>query len=391
MIVLAGKNNVAIAALNFLITELKINKNEISVVCNKTEDGCDGWQLSLRKRATELGILEITLEESEDLADFFISLEFDQIIRPERFKTDKLFNIHFSLLPKYKGMYTSIWPILNGDIESGTTLHLIDAGIDTGDIINQDSFNLTTSDSSKDLYLKLIDSSINLFKKNISDILNYSFTKKPQLYNKSSYFSKQSICFENITIDLNKTAWEIGRQIRAFSFREYQLPKIHGHSIVNFEILDTRSSKKSGGIICERDTSICISTIDYDMVLYFDKLDKIFFLLQNKNTINIEDLIKNIVNIDDRNRDSWTLLMVAAYNGNLELAKELILLGADVNSKNFKHTSVLMYAKDNALNSKNNELFKYLLEKKSDIEHRDLSGKSIREYVTNEQFNFLFK
>jgi methionyl-tRNA formyltransferase len=389
MIVLAGKNNVAVASLNYLINDLNVKQENIFVVCNKSENGRDGWQLSLRKRAKELGIVEITLEESENCADFFISLEFDQIIRPERFKTDKLFNIHFSLLPKYKGMYTSIWPILHGDIESGTTLHLIDAGIDTGDIVDQDTFVLTENDCSKDLYLKLIDSGIRIFKKNIRHILLGSYKKISQKFQYSSYFSKESICFSDIRIDLNKTAWEIGRQIRAFSFRDYQLPKVHGNIVVNFEILDSRSLIRSGEIIEERDASICISTADYDMVLYSDKLDKTFSLMKNEYGNNIENLIKNIINIDDRNKESWTLLMVAAYNGNLSLVEKLIDLNANINAENFKGTSVLMYAKDNALKSNNNELFKYLLEKKADLEHRDLLGKSIREYVTNEQYNFL--
>ena len=73
---------------------------------------------------------------------FFISLEFDKIINTSLFKTTNLFNIHFSLLPRYKGMYTSILPILNGDKISGVTLHKIDRGIDTGDIIDKCSFRL---------------------------------------------------------------------------------------------------------------------------------------------------------------------------------------------------------------------------------------------------------
>ena len=389
MIVLAGKNNVAVASLNYLINELNVKQENIAVVCNKSENGCDGWQLSLRKRAKELGIMEITLEESQNRADFFISLEFDQIIRPERFKTDKLFNIHFSLLPKYKGMYTSIWPILHGDNESGTTLHLIDAGIDTGDIIDQDAFVLTESDCSKDLYLKLIDSGIRLLQKNIKHILHGSYKKKSQRFRGSSYFSKASICFSDIRIDLNKTAWEIGRQIRAFSFRDYQLPTVHGKTVVNFEILDSRSLRRPGEIIEEHEESICISTVDYDMVLYADKIDSIFSLIGNEYGNNIGKLIKNIINIDDRNSKSWTLLMIAAYNGNLNLVKELVGLGANVNSENFKGTSVLMYAKDNVLKTNNNELFKFLLKMKADLGHKDFLGKSIREYVTNEQYNFL--
>lgn len=67
----------------------------------------------------------------------FISLEFDKIVNPDLFKDARLYNIHFSLLPSYKGMYTSAIPILNGEEMVGVTFHEIDKGIDTGNIIAQ--------------------------------------------------------------------------------------------------------------------------------------------------------------------------------------------------------------------------------------------------------------
>ena len=47
----------------------------------------------------------IELEDAYNIKDMiFLSLEFDQIIIPERFQTTELYNIHFSLLPKYRGV-----------------------------------------------------------------------------------------------------------------------------------------------------------------------------------------------------------------------------------------------------------------------------------------------
>lgn len=47
------------------------------------------------------------------------------------------FNIHGSLLPKYRGRTPHVWAIINGEKKTGITAHLIDAGCDTGDIIHQ--------------------------------------------------------------------------------------------------------------------------------------------------------------------------------------------------------------------------------------------------------------
>jgi methionyl-tRNA formyltransferase len=53
-------------------------------------------------------------------------------------------------------MYTSAWPILNGEDETGVTLHEIDEGIDTGNIIDQISFPITEDDTARDLYFKYL-------------------------------------------------------------------------------------------------------------------------------------------------------------------------------------------------------------------------------------------
>src|SRR5690606_13123102 len=87
----------------------------------------------------------------------FLSLEYDRIIRPEIFKSSKLYNLHFSLLPAYKGVFTSILPILNGERQTGVTLHKIDNGIDTGDIIFQKNIDITEDINSLQLYKRYSD------------------------------------------------------------------------------------------------------------------------------------------------------------------------------------------------------------------------------------------
>lgn len=58
----------------------------------------------------------ITLEQAYEIENLiFISCEFDQLIKPEKFNSPFLYNIHFSLLPAYKGMYTSALPLYNGE------------------------------------------------------------------------------------------------------------------------------------------------------------------------------------------------------------------------------------------------------------------------------------
>lgn len=46
-------------------------------------------------------------------------------------------NVHYSLLPKYRGFHSTVWAILNDEPELGLTVHLMDAFIDNGDILAQ--------------------------------------------------------------------------------------------------------------------------------------------------------------------------------------------------------------------------------------------------------------
>ncbi|MBP8604998.1 MAG: hypothetical protein KBI46_04035 [Phycisphaerae bacterium] len=199
---------------------------------------------------------------------YFFSLEYDKILNPALFRTGELFNIHFSKLPAYKGMYTSAWPILNGEDKTGVTLHKIDRGIDTGEIIDQIEFPIEFADTCRDLYFKYNRFGCELFKSNICNILSKQYTARPQSWYGSSYYSKASIDYGCIKIDLNKTAFEIHNQIRAFIFPEYQLPQIHGCSIIGSEILNKASTFKAGHLVEEKPEFMVIATIDYDLKLF---------------------------------------------------------------------------------------------------------------------------
>jgi methionyl-tRNA formyltransferase len=47
------------------------------------------------------------------------------------------YNVHFSLLPKYRGLAPVFWQIKNGDLNGGLTIHKMDTGFDTGPVVSQ--------------------------------------------------------------------------------------------------------------------------------------------------------------------------------------------------------------------------------------------------------------
>jgi len=265
-LVIAGKNNIAIESMRYV--KSFIPHEQLMAIPNDTDNGQNDFQMSYRKFCMENGIRIISIDDCYYIENLvFISLEFNKIINPFRFKTSQLFNIHFSKLPEYKGMYTSALPILHGRTESGVTLHLIDNGIDTGDIIDQIVFPIETEESCRDLYLKYIYNGMELFKRNILNLLDNRYIAIKQPISGSTYFSKKAIDYKNLRIDLNKTAFEIKNQIRAFTFEEYQLPELFGYKIEKAEILVTRSSQKPGRVLFENSSYIIVSTIDFDIKL----------------------------------------------------------------------------------------------------------------------------
>jgi methionyl-tRNA formyltransferase len=267
-ICIAGKNDIATECTDWLLTNRFVDKNELIVCINKTDKGIDTFQRSFRRYAEQNNLLEMNLEQLYNINDLiFFSLEFDRIIKPAKFLSTKLYNIHFSLLPKYKGMYTSAWPLLNGEKTSGVTLHVIDEGIDTGDIIEQQEFSIGDNDNCRDLYFKYTEHGIELFKNNYQTIVQNAYKTRKQSFRDSSYYSKSSIDYSSVSINLNKTAEETLNQIRAFTFKEYQLPIVHGYRISSAEILDSTTRSKPGTVLHDSDIYIDIAMVDYDLRL----------------------------------------------------------------------------------------------------------------------------
>jgi len=364
--------------------------SDIGVIGNSNDSGKDGWQRSFLKYAKNKNVKVLSLDDVYGVDNLiFISLEFDKIVNPENFKSSRLYNIHFSLLPKYKGMYTSVWPILNGDEFTGVTLHQIDRGIDTGDIIDQLTIKLSPSDRSFDCYTKYIEAAKDLLSKNFVDLINGELKSFPQPSFRSSYFSKGSIDFSKISIDFNKSAWEVQRQVYAFSFRPYQLVKFGGRIISDVVILDERSTSKPGSIIEEEKFYVKVSTIDYDVNLIFEGLEFFLNKIELSSIEEIKSCFLRAVGVNDKNNVGWSPIIVAAYYGRRDVVEWLLESGANINDRNYKGTTVLMYAKDYALKSKDSGFFQFVLSKGADIDALDYSGKSLFDYVSDADIELL--
>jgi len=85
--------------------------------------------------------------------DLFISMSFDQIFKCEIINMPplKTINCHAGKLPFYRGRNILNWALINDEKEFGITVHYVDEGIDTGNIILQRVFPITDNDDYKTL------------------------------------------------------------------------------------------------------------------------------------------------------------------------------------------------------------------------------------------------
>ena len=81
-------------------------------------------------------------------ADLFVSMSFDQIFKKQmiNFPKYKTINCHAGKLPFYRGRNILNWVLINDEKEFGITVHYMDEGIDTGDIIVQKTYPITDAD-----------------------------------------------------------------------------------------------------------------------------------------------------------------------------------------------------------------------------------------------------
>lgn len=113
--------------------------------------------------------------------DYFLVVSYGKII-PDNWlnSVKKALNIHFSLLPKYRGALCLQETLKNGDSETGVTLMEMSSKLDAGDLIFQQKINIDINDNILDLTNKLIPPAINLINSTLPLYINQKINPKPQ-------------------------------------------------------------------------------------------------------------------------------------------------------------------------------------------------------------------
>ena len=155
--------------------------------------------------------LEIFREHEADVA---VVVAYGRIL-PEGFLTafqNGAVNVHFSLLPKYRGAAPVNWAIANGETVSGVTTMKMDAGLDTGDILLQSESKIGNDETASELMerLSLIGADM------LSETLSRFKEIEPRKQNDADATLAPIMKREDGLIDWNLSAGEVSNRVRAF-------------------------------------------------------------------------------------------------------------------------------------------------------------------------------
>jgi len=157
--------------------------------------------------------------------DYIVVADFSFII-PEKLLEvfpNKFINIHFSLLPKYRGASPVQFAILNGDEMTGITYHLVVRKMDAGDIIHQIGYKMSHNETSGFLYDTLFQLAARELPETLTKYHSGEITLRSQEESEASYTlspTKNESTFiykEDAEIDWKADPKEIDQGIRAFN------------------------------------------------------------------------------------------------------------------------------------------------------------------------------
>lgn len=162
------------------------------------------------------------------------------------------FNLHASLLPRYRGAAPINWAIINGDTSTGVTTFFLRHEIDTGDIIAQERIDILPEDNVGIVHDKLMMLGAELTIKTVDDIIKGELNPIPQeqLLNGEEPTPAPKIFKEDCRIDWNKSAEAIHNLVRGLSPYPAAWTELQpqAHAPINWKILSTRINEKQSSL-----------------------------------------------------------------------------------------------------------------------------------------------
>ena len=181
------------------------------------------WFGSVAQLAQSRGIETLLSEDLNHLRErirvispeFMFSFYYRRMLPPDVLALARkgAFNMHGSLLPKYRGRAPVNWAILMGESETGATLHEMVAKPDAGRIVDQQRVPIGPDETAAEVFARVSEAAETVLKRSLPHLLAGTASLKKQDLSKGSYFGARRP--EDGRIDWSKSALEIHNLVRA--------------------------------------------------------------------------------------------------------------------------------------------------------------------------------
>ena len=166
-------------------------------------------------------------------------------------------NVHFSLLPKYRGAAPVNWAIANGETETGVTTMKMDAGLDTGPTLLQERTAIDVEENAIDLMSRLSVLGADLLSKTLVDIDRIGTQSQDNALATLAPIMKK----EDGVIDWQMSARDIVNRIRGFQPFPTAFTFFRGNRLTCWkgELIDAPSVEESGTVVAAKGDELIIA------------------------------------------------------------------------------------------------------------------------------------
>lgn len=187
----------------------KVTPSPVKAIAS--QQACPIWQPARIKKDAE------TLAQLKALrADAFVVVAYGQILSQEILEMPRLgcVNAHGSLLPKYRGAAPIQWSLVEGKTETGVTTMLMDAGMDTGPMLMEETVSIDLMDNAWQIADKLSELSAALLLTTLQKLQQQMIRPVPQADERATY--APLIQKADYELDWCKSAKALHDQVRGF-------------------------------------------------------------------------------------------------------------------------------------------------------------------------------
>jgi len=194
------------------------------VITHRDQAGETIWFDSVEELARTRGLDVITPENANDPAvlaridalapDFLFSFYYRNMLGPALLALPRhgAYNMHGSLLPKYRGRVPVNWAVIMGERETGATLHQMVEKPDAGGIVDQEAVPIGNDDTAAEVFGKVTVAAERVLARALPDLIAGKARISPQDLRKGSYYGGRKP--EDGRIDWSKSAQQVHNLVR---------------------------------------------------------------------------------------------------------------------------------------------------------------------------------